>query len=939
MHEFIRQFKRVSQIHALNNAICFGDKLTITYSALEERATELATILLQQGIGPGHLLAVSMSKSPEYVISLLASWMVGAAFLPIEPDLPESRKRLFLEESKPNLIVHEHLQIEYRHSDKQYNSNLAYIFFTSGSTGHPKGVLVPHVGIMNVIEQQIKLFQLNESSKSLFYLSIQFDASISDIGTTLLSGATLVIEENIPLTIALDLPSILRKHKITHVDLPPSLLKTLNPSDIPDTLETMIIGGEVCPIDTIRKWSNKVRLINVYGPTEATICTSMACCNAAFEHGSIGQPIENINYALFDESFKPAQTGELFISGIGLASGYLNNPSLTEKKFINLNNETYYRTGDWVKQEKNGDYIYLGRIDRQFKIRGQLIEPEEIERALCQHPLVSRAFVTYKKSESRNQLLAAVEAKNVTAPILQYFLKTLLPSWMIPDQIVIVEELPKNTNGKIDASKIQLWNSELPVSHENASNPIAHKLQHIWKKVLELPTLPSIDDHLFQNLGANSFDIIRLIVDAESEGFYFSLELLNHLPTIHDLSEWLSLNKELSVDVIPAHILKKECMQTNQMILPSASQGHQLFITGVTGFLGIHILGELMLRTDDSLIYCLVRASSADSAIERIKKAAIQYHIKQITNNMHRIRAIPGDICLPQFGLTDNDWNNLCEKTGQIYHCAAEVNMTKTFAELRSANLEGTKEIAKLAQSGASKRIFYMSTLSVFTATDLNTGVAMEDDDLERIRYVYGGYAQSKWAAEYFLRGSNLDVIVFRLGLITGNSMNGQCADYDYLTLFIKGLKEIGSLPQGAWDKIYFDATPVDYAAQAIVHISQHARQKCFHIANTQGFSLQMLVDGLNAQNVDVPFHCDKNWQMKPINNPFIAASYMALCRILSADNQPLERFRSMDLFQATSIKFDQKNTQGHLLDTDIVCPKADGNLLNTYLNWITYAT
>ena len=958
MNDFIQRFRAIAKTYPLQDAISVDNEWQMTYSALELRVVELSQTLLRYGIGPGHLVAIYMAKSPDYLISLLAIWMTGAAFVPIDPTLPDARRQFFLKESKPNLIISQHFKIELRHIDKQYDTHLAYILFTSGSTGQPKGVMITHLGIMNFIDQQIKLFQINSSSRALFYLSTQFDASISVIGTALLSGATLCIVASNTLAEALNLPFILKKNQITHLDIPPSLLTILDREAMPSTLKTIIIGGETCPENIVREWANKFRLINIYGPTEATVCTSMMQCNAQFVSASIGSPIANIDYHIMKKNFQPTSIGELYIAGEGLALGYLNNAALTQTKFITVNNKRYYKTGDRVKRDETSHYIYLGRMDRQVKICGQLVEPEEIEAALSQHPSVNNVAVIYKESEHRKQLLALVEAKNVTANILVYFLASRLPSWMIPNQIIIVDCIPKNTNGKTDYTLLQTMNVELKTQGDTqANNPIAQKLQHLWKEVLELPFLPSIYDDLFHTLGATSLDVIKFIVCSELQGLYFSTELINQLSTIDDLSAWIQFSNSPSTEFMPTAILKKECIRLLSNILAVSeahgetergtegchsltpgpiTQSSHILITGVTGFLGIHILDELLLKTDHP-ITCLVRAKNNDIALEKIKNIAIKYNLK-VYDFIDRIHIILGDIALPQLGMTDKHWNHLVKTIGHIYHCAAEVNMSKSFAELKKTNLEGTKEIALFSLHTTKKRLYYISTLSVFVATDQNTGICSESSNLEDTQRVYGGYAQTKWAAEYFLQHSALDVTIFRLGLITGHSITGQSSAHDFLALFVNGLRSIGNIPKGAWDNVHFDATPVDFAARAIVYLSFHAPQNTFHIVNKHGFSLQMIINAMKKLGVHLGVTSCTDWLMETTPTTSMAASYMALCRLLSPQHDVFERFRSMDLFQATNIEFEQKNTLHHLANTGIFCPEADEILLNKYIARILYA-
>lgn len=184
------------------------------------------------------------------------------------------------------------------------------------------------------------------------------------------------------------------KRRITHIDLPPSVLSLLDATACPPLLRTIIIGGEVCPPEVVRQWAKRVRVVNVYGPTEATVCTSLGVCDPeTWSRPLLGQPLAGITYRVLDEDLAPVETGQLFIGGVGLARGYRRQPELTATKFITQSGERLYATGDRVILQPDGEYEFLGRIDRQFKRRGQLVEPEEIEACLQKHPSVQRAAV------------------------------------------------------------------------------------------------------------------------------------------------------------------------------------------------------------------------------------------------------------------------------------------------------------------------------------------------------------------------------------------------------------------------------------------------------------------------------------------------------------------------------------------------------------------
>src|SRR5690606_1464903 len=215
--------------------------------------------------------------------------------------------------------------------------------------------------------------------RALFYLSPTFDASVSDIGTALLSGAALCVEPGVRRTPA-SMMALIRERGVTHLDLPPSVLATLDPGELPASVQTIVIGGEVCPADVVRRWASRVRLVNVYGPTEATICTSLGACDPeTWDRPLIGRPLPGIGYEVVDEALDPVPQGtpgELLIDGVGLARGYLNDPELTRKRFPTLRGRRVYRTGDRVVLHHDGEFEFLGRIDRQIKLHGLRIEPE-----------------------------------------------------------------------------------------------------------------------------------------------------------------------------------------------------------------------------------------------------------------------------------------------------------------------------------------------------------------------------------------------------------------------------------------------------------------------------------------------------------------------------------------------------------------------------------
>jgi amino acid adenylation domain-containing protein/thioester reductase-like protein len=612
---FVDRFLEVSKRSPDACAIMQEGIAKFSYAQLTDAAKVIASRLQKNGVQRGTVVAIAVEKSPEYVASMLGIWFTGAAFVPIDPRLPQERIAFIIREAnigitigwedsvvdslvtvscraqKPDCVKRDGFSVRVTADGPMAHvtaddpsakmssiepaavlrtttiseDDLAYIIFTSGSTGEPKGVMVEHRGIVNFLDAQIKGFHLSEKSRALFYLSTNFDASVSDIGTALLSGATLCMEPEAVLKPGSEFVQILHDRRITHMDIPPSVLAVLKVDEMPDSLETIIIGGEACAPQVVRNWARRFRVVNVYGPTESTVCTSFCQCDVqTWERPLIGQPIPGVEYVVLDENLNsvPRETpGELYIGGTGLARGYLNNPGLTAIKFITLDGRRLYRTGDQVKADKEGEIEFLGRTDRQFKIRGLLVEPEEIEARLKEHAAVHNAVVLKRalSAESKREALVAFvvfrhdqeigsdqqiepdhetrlaqETRNdreirraqvIGRDQLREHLSLRLPRWMVPQHFEFVEELPQTLTGKTDISKLR--SSALSRNSANETAPLdgmAERIAQIWKEVLELDHV-SIDDDFF-DLGGDSFAVIEVAAAAEARGMRLPPALL-----------------------------------------------------------------------------------------------------------------------------------------------------------------------------------------------------------------------------------------------------------------------------------------------------------------------------------------------------------------------------------------------------------------------------
>ncbi|MEG4394820.1 amino acid adenylation domain-containing protein [Microcoleus sp. BROC3] len=424
-------------------ALVFEDE-QLTYQELNQRANQLAHHLRSLGVGPEVLVGICVERSLEMVVGLLGILKAGGTYVPLDPTYPPDRLAFMLEDaSVPVLLTQARLveslpqhqarivcldtdwEIIERQSDENPGccltpENLAYVIYTSGSTGKPKGVLVAHSGLSNLATAQIRIFNVQPNSRVLQFASLSFDASVSEVVMALLAGATLVMGTRDSLLPGATLIQLLRDFAIATVTLPPSVLAVLPANELP-ALRTIIVAGEACSPDLIAKWSSGRRFFNAYGPTESTVCATIAECTDSKEPPPIGRPIANTQVYILDAQKQLVPIGipgELYIGGAGLARGYLNRPELTADRFIpnpfsNESGSRLYKTGDLARYLPDGNIEFLGRIDDQVKIRGFRIELGEIEAVLSQHPDIQESLVINREDASGNQRLVAYITSNL----------------------------------------------------------------------------------------------------------------------------------------------------------------------------------------------------------------------------------------------------------------------------------------------------------------------------------------------------------------------------------------------------------------------------------------------------------------------------------------------------------------------------------------------
>ncbi|GAA4033864.1 non-ribosomal peptide synthetase [Allokutzneria multivorans] len=569
-------------------AAVLGDTV-LSYSDLNTRANRLAHKLIALGAGPEELIALVLPRSVDIIVAQLAVMKTGAAYLPIDPDYPAERIAFMLEDSRPMVVLRDLLDISDDESDPVVDlrpSNTAYVIYTSGSTGKPKGVAVSHAGLASFASAEVSHFEVSPGDRVLEFSSPSFDASVLELCMALTSGAALVVPPPGPL-LGDQLASVINTHGVTHALIPPVALATVD-SELP-SLRTLVVGGDACSADLVARWAPGRRMINAYGPTEATVVSTWSSPLVPGAVPAIGGPIRNTRAYVLDSALRPVPSGvagELYVAGVGLARGYLARPGLTSSRFVanpfDAPGSRMYRTGDVVRWSTSGELHFVGRVDEQVKIRGFRIELGEIETALLTHPSVARAAViaredtpglkrlvayvvpninaSFDASNALNDPFSALNAPNgsfrapnaskgalgIVVDELREHLAERLPEYMVPSAFVELSELPMTANGKLDRKA-------LPAPEWEATDGVAPRtddertMAGIWAEVLGGSV--SVHDNFF-TLGGDSILSIRVAARVRAAfGMEISPRELFTAPTVAELTA--AITGQSAAEAIP----------------------------------------------------------------------------------------------------------------------------------------------------------------------------------------------------------------------------------------------------------------------------------------------------------------------------------------------------------------------------------------------------
>lgn len=869
-----------------NTAIIYNNQ-PISYIDLNNLVNAIALIINERNFS-NKRIAVIANKSLKIVATFLAIMKTGNSYIPIDPTYPKERIEYILKNSCCDLVVCDsNFPVDYVDTfllkeidlSKKYEfasvcspDELAYMIYTSGSTGNPKGVPIKQKNIVNTLIWRKNYYNFDSSITVLQIPSFSFDSSVEDIFTPLISGSILVIPgyNKIDINKACE---YIEKYNINHFLVVPSLYKIFlaEKSKYLKNFKFVTIAGESFNQNLVKEHFRRlphVRLVNEYGPTENSVCSTSYEFSKENSSVYIGSPIYNCKCFVLDKTLNflpPEIPGELYLSGKGLSEGYFNNPVLTSERFITTKKFNYplYKTGDIVSFDAKRGLVFVGRNDSQIKMHGFRIELQEISNLILKNKDVKECISIYKKFDnSKSAIFSYVLTKsnNFSLENLYSFIKANLPYYMIPE-IIVLDKFPTTPNGKIDTRALPAKLITLEKKHSQPTNRIEEEMLKICKEVLNTKDL-FVDDNLFDVGMADSLNILTITSKLFAKGFSVPAQMFYKYSTIEKIVESLKVEQEKEEiefeKVKPLHITNFNNFNYDNLSFNYSN----ILLTGATGFLGIHILYDLLTKTN-ARINCIVRKKENFSSYDRLKDLFLLYFTdKKIELFEKRVKVYEGDLSAKYFGLTSLEFSEISH-CDNVIHAAAITKHYGDFKIFYNSNVIATKNIVDFCTK-FNIVLNYMSTLSIGENSIPNSNIISlftENDFYIGQKYKGNVYISSKFKAESLVLDAQkigLNANIYRLGNLMGRYYDGkfQVNKYDnafYMKLLV--LSKLAQFPNSLNDKI-LDFSPIDNVSSAIIKLMciPNLKNCIFHLANLNSISVSQLASIFN--NLGVKLNC-----------------------------------------------------------------------------------
>ena len=885
-----------------DRVILYATDGEFTYSQLNEKANKIANGLIKRGIGPEDRVMFILNRDSNTIATIFGILKSGAAFIPVDSEYPSERIEHVLTDSESKFIIVDDV-IEKKSIDlSQYEDNLldvnellkeentsnpspdvhannmAYIIYTSGSTGLPKGVILEHGNIANFAypdPRNVCTYELvhnleKENYKVLSTTTVAFDVFQQEIMGSLLNGVPMVFANDTEYKDPIEMMDLIhRTGANVYIATPSRLLQYLEIEAMQETMygfKVYIHAGEPFSprlYDLLSQNSNG-KIFNMYGPTETTVY-----CNGQLLESSdirIGKELFNVHEMVMDfdsNPLPPNVIGELYIGGKGVSRAYLNRPEKNDDAYEVINGIRFYRSGDFVKVTEDGDYYVFGRMDNQIKLRGLRIEIGEIETIISNYPEIKSVAVVVREIKGNDHLCAyfTVHDKykdrnreengySIDIDDLKSTLAEKLVYYMVPTVYMELDDMPQTLNGKTDLRNLP--EPVLIMDYVPPENEVEAFFANLFAEILGLEEV-SVTDNFFE-IGGTSLLVTKITMDALNDGYELSYGDVFKNPTPRLLSEFISASDssdsgdEVEYDYSEINkLLKKNTLES--MIDGNLDDNlGNVLLTGATGFLGIHILKEL-LDDETETIYCLIRSKGNLSAEDRLKSLLFYYFADDFDDTIigERLIVIEGDI-------TDFKYfeNIISFNIDTIINCAANVKHFSSGTDIEDINFGGVINGLKFAKMKNAKYV-QVSTYSVAGESINNfppLDVGFSEKDLFIGQGIDNQYLNSKFLAERAVLeaaiNDDLDVKIMRVGNLMARSSDSEFQINFESNGFINRLKAfvtIGKMPYSMLSN-NVEFSQIDITAKSIIELSKTPKECIiFHPYNSHNVTFADIIE------------------------------------------------------------------------------------------------
>lgn len=889
-------------------ALYAGD-VHYTFEELDKVSDLIACSLAEKGVQPGDSVAFMLKRDGRLIPTMLGIAKAGAAFIPVDPAYPKERVDYILSDSSAKYLVsspdveeahqREYLAVDELLKDtgklflppKISQDSLAYIIYTSGTTGRPKGVMLSHRGIANIVHRENNPFNRDvaENGRGIVAIgSVCFDISLFEIFVMLFNGMFVELGNEKAMLDAEELARHIERHHANIMHCTPSRLASYlkNPvfAEAVSNVQMVLSAGELLPSSLVHDLKNNygIRIYNGYGPTEATIGATIS---EAGDSETIGRPIANTGILILNPHGRQVPygaVGEICIYGNGVGIGYKGRKEETEEKFTEYKGTRIYHTGDLGHLLPDGRVSYHGRNDRQIKLRGLRIELSEIEKAMGAYAGVALACCIVKKIDRTEHLAGFYTVESggkVDAEELRAYLKGLLTPYMVPDILQVLDEMPQTPGGKTDLKALEAVPVVYTRAYRAPGNAVEAAVCRAFATVLRLEKA-GLDDNFFE-LGGDSLNAMELSAEIEkelsgAEDAKMDYAAIFKHPTPALLAEYLGGQAagpvEYPIDGLDYAGIG-ECL-AGGVREPGGGQEPEgvrelgnVLLTGATGYLGIHILIDLLRHPEGTgKIFCLVRPNDRLTALRRMKSALFYYAETDFAESYgEKWAVVEGDISDPRIFK-----ENFTEHVDTVINSAANVAHFAYGDSLERVNTDGVKNLAEYALS-AKAALCHVSTISVGGMRGASHPAGQEvftEENLYVGQKIFNQYIYSKYMAEYVLLKACADrglaVKIMRVGNLQGRIRDGEFQMNLKTNAFTRQLSsyiKMGTVPESVYNASV-NFSPVDETAHMIrVLAGTGGHCRVFHVYPPEEVAYSLLFDSLGRLGHEIKVVGDEEFE------------------------------------------------------------------------------